>query len=180
MKLFIRQSFTQADRFQSKMIQQVINVLEKECPSANFLTGRRAMDRDNFAAEFERITGIQFSPAKFREYRLNLIDESDALVFIRTSMSESSAFELSYNLHSTHPKPVFYAHWHQAIIETTLLRELEEDYPVMYTQFRSVTDIRTPFRTFLNAYGLSLDVMESTQGDVCMSRSERGPKQSPL
>ena len=76
------------------------------------------------------------------------------MIFIRTSMSESSAFELAYNLHSQQPKPVFYAHWANSPIKTTLLRELNGEYPVVYKEFNSAHDVLFDLRNFFKKYKL--------------------------
>ena len=69
-------------------------------------------------------------------------------------MSESGAFELAYNLHANNPKPVFYAHWVNAPIKTTLLRELDGEYPIVYNEFNSSQDILSGFKDFLKRFNL--------------------------
>lgn len=160
MKLFIRQSFTQADKYQSCIIQDVLNLIEERFPEVCFLTGGNAASSHSFIKNFEMTTGLAFSPKVFRNYRLNLINECEAMVFIRTSMSESGAFELSYNLHTPHPKPVFYAHWKLAPIKTTLLRELDKDFPVTYCEFVDGKDIDKDFSAFVKYHKLSSRVPE--------------------
>jgi len=155
MKLFIRQSFTQADESQSNIIQGVINQIQEQFPQTCFLTGEHASCSTSFIENFEAKTGLNFTPKTFRNYRIGLINEADALVFIRTSMSESGAFELSYNLHSENPKPVFYAHWRYAPIKTTLLKELDQEFPVSYCEFIQARDIREEFSAFVHAHSLS-------------------------
>ena len=155
MKLFVRQSFTQADETQRIIVQGVLDVIKQDFQNAVFLTGEIAAKSSSFMQRFEQTTGRKFTPESFRKYRLSLIEKCDAMVFIRTSMSESGAFELAYNLHAYTPKPVFYAHWRNAPIKTTLLRKLDEDYDVSYCEFSSAKDIRLDFRDFVDHYALS-------------------------
>lgn len=154
MKLFVRQSFTQADKSQQKTIQKILDMIKRDFQDIILLTGKKAEKSDSFQNCFEKTTGTRFAPKAFRKYRLSLIDQCDAFLFIRTSMSESGSFELSYNLHSNTPKPVFYAHWSKAPIKTTLLRELGDDYPVVYSEFKKAKDIQPDFRNFVNGYKL--------------------------
>lgn len=154
MKLFIRQSFTQADGSQSKLVQKVLNAIKKEYRHVEFLTGSTALCSESFRDHFEDSAGVEFTPTAFREYRLDLIDQCDAIVVIRTSMSESGAFELSYNFHNKNPKPVFYALWKKAPIKTTLLRELDSHYPVVYCEFEQAEEIINRFREFTAQYNL--------------------------
>ncbi|WDD97784.1 hypothetical protein [Thalassomonas actiniarum] len=165
MKLFIRQSFTQADKSQSNVIQGVIDLIKELFPKTNFLTGEQASCSASFIENFEVTTGLIFTPKAFRNYRLALLDEADALLFIRTSMSESGAFELSYNLHAGSPKPVFYAHWRNAPIKTTLLKELDQEFPVRYGEFVSPKDLREPFAAFAQEYQLSANAPEFEKQD---------------
>ena len=154
MKLFIRQSLTQADKGQEALVQSVIDKIRCEYGSADFLTGTHALNKDSFIEYFEREMNQKFTAKAFREYRFGLIKQCDALIFIRTSMSESGAFELAYNLHSNNPKPVFYAHWVNAPIKTTLLRELDGEYPIVYKEFNSSQDILSGFKDFLKRFNL--------------------------
>ncbi|WP_281560081.1 hypothetical protein [Thalassomonas sp. RHCl1] len=165
MKLFIRQSFTQADKSQSNVVQGVIDLIKALFPQTNFLTGEHASSSASFIENFETTTGLIFTPKAFRNYRLALLDEADALLFIRTSMSESGAFELSYNLHADNPKPVFYAHWRYAPIKTTLLKELDQEFPVRYCEFVRAKDLREHFSAFVKEYQLSADGPGSAHKD---------------
>ncbi len=154
MKLFIRQSFTQSDEAQGHVVQEIMDLISAEYNEISFITGSRSSSSNTFRTDFETLTGIEFTPTNFRRFRLKKIRESDALVMIRTSMSESGAFELSYNLHLDQPKPVFYAHWIGSPIKTTLLRELESDYSVRYCEFVDASDVIIPFRKFVEEFNL--------------------------
>ncbi|AQS35881.1 hypothetical protein Sps_00687 [Shewanella psychrophila] len=154
MKLFIRQSFTQADSGQESLVQSVIDEIRREYACADFLTGTHALNKNSFIEYFEHQMKQEFTAKSFRQYRLGLIEQCDALIFIRTSMSESGAYELAYNLHSQKPKPVFYAHWVNAPIKTTLLRELDDEYPLVYNAFNSSDDILAGLSVFFKRYDL--------------------------
>jgi len=154
MKLFIRQSFTQADEKQQLIIQKALDGIVKAHPDVEFITGNKALNKNSFKGEFEKLTNLDFTAKAFREYRLNLIDQCDAMIFIRTSMSESGSYELAYNIHSNSPKPVFYAYWIDSPINTTLLRELDQDYPVVYKEFSTASDIYSGIKTFFEKFNL--------------------------
>jgi len=61
---------------------------------------------------------------------LDLLDRADLMIVIRTGLSESTAFEVAYNIFGSKGVPVFFAIWDQATIKTTLLRDLDELVPV--------------------------------------------------
>ena len=62
----------------------------------------------------------EFSAKNFRKYRLELLNKADLMIIIRTSLSESSAFELAYNIYEGRKSPVFFAIHESAPIKTTL------------------------------------------------------------
>ena len=154
MKLFIRQSFTQADNNQQQLVQSLMYLIESEYKDVSFLTGTLALNKNTFVEHFEQRNKIKFTPRSFRNHRLELIKQCDAMIFIRTSMSESGAFELAHNLSLETPKPVFYAHWINAPIKTTLLKDLADDYPVVYNEFDSAYDISKGLNTFFKKFEL--------------------------
>src|SRR5262249_32613856 len=61
----------------------------------------------------------------------------------RTAMSESGAFEVSYNVFVEPRAPMFFAVWKHAPIKTTLLRELEEVCDVTYREFEYPEEFAT-------------------------------------
>ncbi len=101
---------------------------------------------------FEELTGQAFSPAAFRNYRLSLLDKTDAIIHIRTSLSESSAFEVAYNIFKGRKAPMFFCVWEKAPLKTTLLRDLEDLCPATYVNFAQAADLRTPISRFLGQF----------------------------
>ena len=91
-----------------------------------FLTARSAQSSATFSRQFEKDTGQRFTPSNFRRHRLKQISQADAIVVIRTGLSESTAFELAYNIFGGPAVPIFFAIWHQAPLKTSLLQDLQE------------------------------------------------------
>src|SRR5262249_8396932 len=92
--------------------------------------------------------GLSFTPTNFRRYRLGQLRRADAFLYIRTAMSESGAFEISYNVFAEPRAPMFFAVWKQAPIKTTLLRELEEVCDVTYREFEHPEELRADLERF--------------------------------
>ena len=63
-------------------------------------------------------------------------------------MSESGAFEVSYNVFAEPRAPMFFAVWKYAPIKTTLLRELEEVCDVTYREFEDPEELRSDLHRF--------------------------------
>ena len=63
-------------------------------------------------------------------------------------MSESGAFEVSYNVFAEPRAPMFFAVWKHAPIKTTLLRELEDVCNVTYREFEDPEDLRVDLEHF--------------------------------
>ena len=139
-RLFVRQPFTETSEREAVIVQRVLDVLHEINGTPyklQFLTGQQAQNSSTFRLHFERETGQAFTPQNFRRDRLQLIDQADAIVVIRTGLSESTAFELAYSMFGRPPAPIFFAIWDQAPIKTTLLRDLNEIVPVRYVTFSS-------------------------------------------
>lgn len=154
-RLFIRQPLTETSHRESAIIQGVLDVLQQINGSPyelQFLTGQQAQSSDTFRQQFEREAGQQFSPSTFRETRLDLLNQADVMIVIRTGLSESGAFEVAYNIFGGKRVPVFFAVWDQAPIKTTLLRDLDELVPVRYVTFSSPEELRQPLLDFLSAF----------------------------
>jgi hypothetical protein len=79
---------------------------------------------------------------------LHLIDQADAIVVIRTGLSESTAFEIAYSIFGGPAIPIFFAVWDQAPIKTTLLRDLNEILPVRYVTFSNAEELTKPLLDF--------------------------------
>ena len=111
-RLFIRQPFTESDEVQKEMIQGVLNLIDEangKPYSLNVLTGLVAQSASPFRQSFEDETGINFNPCNFRSHRLRLLREADAMIIIRTNLSESGAFEVAYNVFGGKKIPMFFA-----------------------------------------------------------------------
>jgi hypothetical protein len=63
-------------------------------------------------------------------------------------MSESGAFEVSYNVFSEPRAPMFFAVWKHDPIRTPLLRELEEVCDVTYREFEYPEELRGDLQHF--------------------------------
>ena len=148
--VFVRQPFTQSskeDRYRIQSVMDILSDLKKDLP-LRFLTPLKAQSQDSFKQFFEQDQKKEFTPKNFRNYRLNLIDQADAFVIIRTALSESGAFELAYNIFKANQAPVFFAIWEKAPIKTTLLRELDDLCDVSYEIFSQPEDLRDSLQKF--------------------------------
>ena len=135
------------------MIQGVLDLLQQldgRPRRLQLVTGARAETSRTFRARFELDTGRRFTPQNFRTARLQLLDQADAMVVIRTGLSESGAFELAYNIFGGNRVPVFFAVWKRAPIETTLLRDLDELVPIRYVGFADPRELRAPLLDFFD------------------------------
>jgi carbamoyl-phosphate synthase large subunit len=151
LRVFVRQPFTQTGDREQAVIQGVFDLLlelDGHPHRLQLLTGARAENSQTFRARFERDTGLQFTPRNFRTVRLDLLIKADAVVVIRTGLSESGAFELAYNIFGGRRVPVFFAIWKNTPIETTLLRELEDLVPIRYVFFGDPIELRAPLQEF--------------------------------
>jgi hypothetical protein len=150
-KLFIRQPFTETSAREAVIIQSVLDVLHEINGTPyklQFLTGHQAQNSRTFRPQFERETGRRFTPQNFRRDRLQLIDQADAIVVIRTGLSESTAFEVAYSIFGGPAVPIFFAIWDQAPIKTTLLRDLNEIVPVRNVTFSHSGELTEPLLDF--------------------------------
>ena len=158
--IFVRQPFTESGQAQQSIIQGVLNLLkqiDEEHHSLTLLTGTEAQSQNTFRQSFEYQTGFSFTPKNFRRHRLQLLDEADAIIIVRTSLSESGAFEVAYNTFGGRRIPMFFAVWRQAPIKTTLLRELDEFCSATYIIFDKLEDLFTPLMKFLAAVSCRLE-----------------------
>ena len=150
LNVFVRQPFTQSREMDRGLLQSTMNVvksMEKDC-SLRFLTLLEAQSAESFTQSFERETDRPFTPANFRRYRLELLDQADAFVVLRTGLSESGSFEIAYNIFKGRKSPVFFAIWDKMPIKTTLLRDLDELCPVEYVTFSEAEELALPLRNF--------------------------------
>jgi carbamoyl-phosphate synthase large subunit len=152
-KLFIRQPFTESDAQQQQLIGDILNVIDSAngLPHAfDYLTGLKAESAETFKKSFERDYHLPFTPKNFRDHRLSLLDQADAVVNIRVGMSESSAFELGYHIFKGRCTPVLFLVWKQAPIKTTLIRELQDLCDVTYVEFEHVDELREGIHRFFS------------------------------
>jgi hypothetical protein len=153
LKLFIRQPFTESGEAQQRLIEQILQIIntanDPRCPF-NYLTGTRAESADTFRESFERDRRQPFTPKNFRDYRLKLLNQADALINIRVGMSESSAFELSYHIFKGQCSPILFLVWKHAPIKTTLIRDLDDLCEVTYLEFEHADELREGIRDFFH------------------------------
>lgn len=149
MRLFIRQSFTEAGDRERTIVQSVMDTIPVCATGVDVLTGTSAETMDTFRAAFEGRTQHPFSPRAFRDWRLALLDRADAMLVIRTGLSESGAFEIAYNAYGR-KIPLFFAVWSGAPIKTTLLQELEHVCPAQYVTFADAAELRAPLTAFFD------------------------------
>ncbi|MES2016741.1 MAG: carbamoyl-phosphate synthase large subunit [Pseudomonadota bacterium] len=153
LKLFIRQPFTESDARQQQLIGDILNIVDSAngLPHAfDYLTGSTAESADTFKKSFERDYHVPFTPKNFRDHRLALLEQADAVVNIRVGMSESSAFELAYHIFKGRCTPVLFLVWKHAPIKTTLIRELQDLCDVTYIEFDRVDELRAGIHQFFN------------------------------
>jgi carbamoyl-phosphate synthase large subunit len=154
LKVFIRQPFTESDARQQRMVSDVMLLIDSANGAPHvfdYLTGTDAESASTFKQSFERAQGKPFTPKNFRDHRLGLLDEADAMINIRVGMSESSAFELAYHIFNGRRTPVLFLVWKGAPIKTTLIRELEDLVDVTYVEFDEVEELRPAIHRFFNS-----------------------------
>ncbi|MGW4528743.1 hypothetical protein [Amycolatopsis sp. NPDC004378] len=136
------------DRERVQGVLDVVSGLSGDFP-LRVLTGSKATSAQDFRERFTESTGLSFSPRSFRGHRLALLDEADAMIVVRTGISESGAFEIAYNVFVL-GLPMFIAVHSSAPIQTTLLRDLDEISPTTYASFDEPADLKEPLTAFLS------------------------------
>jgi len=152
LKLFVRQPLTQSGDESKAVVDRVLTIVEDIARSrvpVHYLTGKESQSNATFRDAFERRQGVPFTPVNFRNFRLGQLDKADGFLYIRTAMSESGAFEVSYNVFAGRRAPMFFAVWKNAPIRTTLLRELQEVCEVVYCEFDDPEELRPRLEQFL-------------------------------
>ena len=153
LKLFIRQPLTQSDDASKSIVEGVLRIvdqIDRDGMRLEYLTGNMPLSDQTFRQNFEQSQGLPFNPVNFRRYRLSQLRRADAFLYVRTAMSESGAFEISYNVFSEPRAPMFFAVWKHAAIKTTLLRELEEVCDVTYREFEDPEELRGDLQHFFH------------------------------
>jgi len=154
LKIFIRQPFTQSSKHDVARIQSVMDVIKAadgKPSKLEFLTPPIAESEESFKKAFENSQNKPFTPLNFRKHRLGLLNQADAFIIIKTSLSESTAFEVSYNIFGGRNIPMLFAiHESSYPIKTTLLRELNDlASHVEYVVFKNGEDLTAPVQSFL-------------------------------
>jgi carbamoyl-phosphate synthase large subunit len=153
LKLFIRQPLTQSGDESKKIVEGVLQLVDEIGRNGvrfEYLTGNTPLSDQTFRKNFEQSQGLAFNPVNFRRYRLSQLRRADAFLYVRTAMSESGAFEVSYNVFAEPRAPMFFAVWKHAPIKTTLLRELEEVCDVTYREFEDPEELRRDLQHFFH------------------------------
>jgi hypothetical protein len=101
-----------------------------------------------------------------------LLNRTDAIIVMRTGLSESGAFELAYNIFGGAAAPIFFAIWEQAPLKTTLLRALPDFVPVRYVTFGQPEELRRPLLEFLRACAHDQS-RNSSGGNLALSTAQR-------
>ena len=163
LKVFVRKAITGESDKEVKIIQGASEILQ------NFKSG-------DFKLEFLTDLKIQNknakrnseldSPKNLRSHRLSLLNQSDAMIIIRTHVSESTVFELSQNIFNAKNVPIFIAIWDEAPLKGTLLRELHDIANVTYFTFKNPQELAHPLQTFFS--------------DVILEKSSRTTKDAHL
>jgi carbamoyl-phosphate synthase large subunit len=154
LRLFVRQPFTETSPREQAVVQRFLDMLQRlDRPDrpVRILTGTRAQSESTFRQSFERSTGRPFTPRNFRSYRLGLLRQADAMIILRTGLSESTAFELAHNIFEGPRVPVWMAIATGAPVKTTLLRDLDDLCEISYHPFDDVTLLEEPLAAFVDA-----------------------------
>lgn len=152
LNLFIRQSFTEASAREKEIVQGVLDLGKSIVVGGkpvDILTGDKAYSSDEFKQAMVAQLKGDFTPRSFRNYRLELLRRADAFIVIRTGLSESTSFEISYNIFSGLKIPTFFAIHESAPIKTTLLQNLEDLLDVEYAFFKKPGDLTNQMKSFL-------------------------------
>lgn len=152
LNILLRQPLTQSSEREAHIVARCVSEIESldgHFARLNFLGGARAQSNDSFRNNFEETVGVPFTAQSFRKYRLSLLRNADALINIRTAMSESTAFEVAYNLFGGGNIPMFFAIWRNAQIRTTLIRDLDDLGTIQYCEFDKPQELRRPLWSFL-------------------------------
>ncbi len=152
LRVFVRQPFTESGNSEKEVVQGVLDVLRNMDGKPYRLvapTGFEAQSESTFRKAYEITFGKAFTPKNFRATRLENLRNADAMIVIRTGLSESGSFEVAYNIFGGRSVPMLFAIWEKAPIKTTLLRELEEIADATYVTFQSPSELEAPLRQFL-------------------------------
>jgi carbamoyl-phosphate synthase large subunit len=178
LKLFIRQPLTQSGDESKKIVEGVLQIVDeigRNGVPIEYLTGNTPLSDETFRENFEQSQGLPFNPVNFRHYRLGQLHRADAFLYVRTAMSESGAFEVSYNVFAEPRAPMFFAVWKHAPIKTTLLRELEEVCHVTYREFEEPEELRGDLEHFFRRIAKGATSASISPGTHQIWRAESVP-----
>ena len=153
LKIFVRQSFIEKDERKEKIIQGVLDILQSfksDKFNVEFLNDIKTYNAESFKPAFEKSSGMEFSPKNVRKHMFSILDKADAMVVIRTGPSESTAFEIAYNIFKGNNIPTFVVIWDETPWKTTLFRELNELANITYYPFKNPQEIEQSLQTFFN------------------------------
>jgi carbamoyl-phosphate synthase large subunit len=152
--VFIRQPFTEAAQREMGVVQGVLDLVQSlngNPVTLESLTGLEAQSESTFRQNFEKETGLEYTPENFRNNRLELLARADAMIFIRTGLTESGAFEVAFNIYKGNKVPVFFAIWKKAPMRDTFLKDLEQELDVTYVEFEDPKELEASLRDFFEA-----------------------------
>ena len=154
LRLFVRQPLTRSGVDDRDLVQSVIDIASSPVIAGGpvrLLAFAGAEHAGTFRESFTHTTGLPFTPAAFRAWRLRLIDSAHAMLVIRTELSESGAYEIAYNVHAGPRVPIFFAVHRSAPIRTTLLQELDELVDARYHRFTQPAELVGALHGFLTS-----------------------------
>jgi carbamoyl-phosphate synthase large subunit len=154
LRLFVRQPLTRSDPGDRDLVQSVVDIACNPIIAGGpvcLLPNGAAQHAGTFRDSFTAATGLPFTVSAFRAWRLSLIDASDAMLVIRTELSESGAYEIAYNVHAGPRVPIFFAVHRSCPIRTTLLQELDELVEAQYQLFTHPSELIEALHRFLTS-----------------------------
>jgi carbamoyl-phosphate synthase large subunit len=154
LRLFVRQPLTRSGPDDRDLVQSVIDIASSPLVAGGqvcLLPDGAAQHAGTFRESFTAATGLPFTPAAFRAWRLHLIDGAHAMLVIRTELSESGAYEIAYNVHAGPRVPIFFAVHRSATIRTTLLQDLDELVDARYHLFTQPAELVGALHGFLRS-----------------------------
>ena len=77
------------------------------------------------------------------------LDSADAMVIIRSGVSESAAFDAAYNVFAGPRVPMFLASWKHAHSQAAVWRDLDRVCRTEYALFDRPDELRRPLAAFL-------------------------------
>ncbi|MGW2873672.1 MULTISPECIES: hypothetical protein [Kitasatospora] len=154
LRLFVRQPLTRSGPGDRDVVQSVVDLATDPGVASGpvtLLPYPAAQHAGTFKEAFTEETGLAFTPAAFRAWRLGLLDSAHAMLVVRTELSESGAYEVAYNVHAGPRLPVFFAVHASCPIRTTLLQDLAPLVDARYHSFTRAGELAGPLHSFLVA-----------------------------